>query len=223
MYFVGREQEIRDVTASLSGERNIVVVGPIGIGRTSLIRQVARQMAGQWKFHFVDFSGTPGDASRALARALWPAGRMAAASARLGHADRNFRISHRGSRRTIRVIVMEDIASLTGPMIRFIRSLAVAASRFRLVAIVERTLPPDSLRALRGFLWPSDLIRLPALNRKASMGLIKHLSDRHGLGWTDDMVRMAAASTFGYPSCIHEIVQRAIRDRISSSSEDVRK
>jgi len=210
--FVGRAREIREITDALTAGTNIVLVGPYGIGRSALVRQVAQSMRSRLRFVFADFSGTPGEASDALVAALAPLRAGRATSSPPGHKLRRFRIARMEHGRKPTVVVMEDIARFTDPMARFIRFLELRTG-FRYVAIAERSMPPESLTALRARLSPSILIRLGPLSQPASTILLRRYGERHNLGWTDDEVRMAAACTVGRPARILEFVQRAVERR----------
>ena len=114
--FVGRAREICEVTEALAEGTNVVLVGPYGIGRTALVRQVARSMRGRWRFVFADFSGTPGEASDSLIRALSPRRREGRKADRPGHKLRRLQIVRVESGLTSTVLVMEDIARFTDPV-----------------------------------------------------------------------------------------------------------
>jgi replication-associated recombination protein RarA len=64
--FVGREKEAKQIMASLSSGRNVILSGTYGMGRTSLVRHVAQVMKGEREFLFADYSETPARVCRAL-------------------------------------------------------------------------------------------------------------------------------------------------------------
>jgi hypothetical protein len=219
--FVGRTREVRKVTDALTAGRNVILVGPYGIGRTALIQQVAQLLRRQKRFVMVDFSGTPGEASDALVRALDPGRPYAPKKHPTRHKLRRQRIAKVASRRSDTTLVMEDMARFTEPMYRFVRFLTYETDLL-LIAVVERCLPKDDLLVLRRCLCPSTTIRLGPLNRSDSINLLRHCSLRHALGWTDDAIRMTAAITFGRPSLMFEYVRRATRGRACAPEADSR-
>jgi AAA+ ATPase superfamily predicted ATPase len=58
MDFVGRKREIAAVIKFLKQNRNVVLTGRYGAGRSSLAKQIARLHAQNWQFLFADFSKT---------------------------------------------------------------------------------------------------------------------------------------------------------------------
>jgi len=68
--FFGRQSETKQFIASLSSGRNVILSGKYGMGRTSLVRHVGRNMQGKWKFLFADFSKTPDQVCRELVSQL---------------------------------------------------------------------------------------------------------------------------------------------------------
>jgi MoxR-like ATPase len=58
MIFVGREIETEHITKELYQGKNIIVGGKFGIGRTSMIKEIASSLQNEWRFIFVDFSQT---------------------------------------------------------------------------------------------------------------------------------------------------------------------
>ena len=69
MLFVGRKREKKQIFESLREGKNIIIGGKFGIGRTSLM-EIAKILADERKFVFVDFSKTPGEMSEKLMKEL---------------------------------------------------------------------------------------------------------------------------------------------------------
>ena len=70
MLFVGRKKEQKKIIELLNDGMNIILTGKYGIGRTSLMKEIAKAFAEDRKFIFVDFSQTPGKMSETLMKAL---------------------------------------------------------------------------------------------------------------------------------------------------------
>jgi AAA+ ATPase superfamily predicted ATPase len=56
MGFGGRKRKIAAVVKSLKQKRNVVLTGRYGVGRSSLVNQIARLHKETWQFLFADFS-----------------------------------------------------------------------------------------------------------------------------------------------------------------------
>jgi MoxR-like ATPase len=76
--FVGRRREAARIRAALEADRNVVLTGPFGIGRTALARHAARTMAERFRFVFLDGDRSPARLCRELVEGLFePGGRPA--------------------------------------------------------------------------------------------------------------------------------------------------
>jgi hypothetical protein len=56
MNFVGRKHEIAVILKSLRQNRNVILSGKYGVGRSSLVKHIARLNPETWQFLFADFS-----------------------------------------------------------------------------------------------------------------------------------------------------------------------
>ena len=70
--FVGRGQEAERIRGELLAGRNVVLTGRFGIGRTALLRHLAREMKAEWRFIFLDGSLTAARLCEQLHLALFP-------------------------------------------------------------------------------------------------------------------------------------------------------
>jgi len=71
-FFVGRENEIKQIIKALRRGDNVILTGKYGIGRTSLVKHIADTTRDRWRFIFVNFSQTPGRVCGYLIEELLP-------------------------------------------------------------------------------------------------------------------------------------------------------
>ena len=124
IYFVGREQETRQILKALNRRYNVILMGKYGIGRTSLTRHVAEIGRNRWNFISLDFSQTPAKVCDHLANSLLPKNNGKA----MGYRHNRFQIANLdfdGQRQP--VLVLDDIGKLTPQKVELIRYLAMLA------------------------------------------------------------------------------------------------
>jgi len=209
MYFVGREKEVSQVQRALERRENLVLMGKYGMGRTSLIRHVARIARDRWRFIFADFSQTPGEICRHLARDLLPERKCKEKG--LSYKSIRFRIStmdFTGQRHP--VLVLDNIGKLTRPKMDLIRYLS-QARRFLFVDIVETFLPSRDLFLLRSWLNPVKSISVSYLNLSKARDFFRHYAEEYYIPWTESDIHNLAKMSGGYPLGIKEIVERNLK------------
>jgi len=210
MFFVGREKETRQIINALKRGNNIILTGKYGIGRTSLIKQIANATQNRWRFIFVDFSQTPGKVCGFLADALLPRNKGKKRGQNLGYKSNRFRISNLDfTDRRQHILVLDNIAKLSGPKLDLIRSFLMA-ERFRFVAIVENFLGGDDLFVLRARLRNALLIDTPHLSIEAAREYFRHSSAQHHFKWTEAQINHFAEMTGGYPAGMKEMMNREL-------------
>jgi len=210
MYFVGREKESRQIIKALERGENVILTGKYGIGKTSLIRQVAGITKDRWRFIFVDFSRTPGRVCQQLMAELPFTEEVHRIAGDNGYKSRRFRIVNLALKdRGQPVLVLDDIAKLSSPKLDLIRHLT-RADRFRCIAIVETFLGEKDLFRLRAWLSPVLLIKIPHLSRKSAREFFCHFSRPHHFHWTEDQINSLAEMSGGYPLGMKEVVTRKL-------------
>lgn len=208
--FVGRHVEIAAVHRALEGGRNVVLVGKYGIGRTSLVGQVAIRMGAARRFVFVDFATTPAAMCRSIHEGLFPVrDRRRRAVPRSSRTIRSLLVREVPASSRPPVLVLDGIARLTPRKADLIQDLA--EGRFRFIAVAEAFLPQRDLLRVRTALFPNVLLRLGPLGRRESEEFFEEASARHGLGWTALHARLLASTRHGYPLGMAETVARALR------------
>ena len=211
MYFVGREKEIRQIKEALEGGKNVIVSGKYGMGRTSLIKQVAEMMQEEWRFLFLDFSETPGNLCQHLIVKLWPEMECRGRNGFSKYRSARFRIvslDFNDSRK--HVLVLDNIAKLSAQKVDFIRYLAWA-KRFQFVAIVESFVSDDDLLRLRVRLYPAEIIMLQHLSKRNVYEFYQGLSEQHRFHWAEAHIKNLAEITGGYPLRMKEVALRQLR------------
>ena len=209
--FVGRCEEIAAVQHELAAGRNVVLVGRYGIGRTALVRQVAARVGAGRRFVFLDFASTPATMCRSIHEELFPArGRARRAVPRSFRATRSLLLRDAPATSRPPVLVLDGIARLTAPKLDLMHALA-KTGRFGFVAVAEAFLPPRDLLRVRTALFPNVLLRLGPLGRRESEEFFAEASERFGLGWTAQHLRLLASTRHGYPLAMAETVARDLR------------
>lgn len=212
MVFLGRDKEKQKIIKGLKQANNIILTGSYGIGRTTLIKNVAEILKDEWQFTFIDFSKTPGEMARELASAL------------LGKKPRNSRetIAYKKARfllvneklndRRKPVIVLDNIARISKQKFAFIWHMAFE-KKFQFIAITESHLLENNLFRLRSSLYPAEIVHLGYLGQKETIELFSLFSEIHGFKWNPSDINMLASANKGYPLGIMEIVNRRIRNK----------
>jgi hypothetical protein len=215
MDFVGRKRELAAAARSLEQGRNLVLTGRFGVGRSSLVRQLAKLNFHTWQFLFTDFSRPASqcgsDLVRQLVSPLGACGRKG--YTRMTQAKEILRgAAGAGPRR--RVVVLDDIGRISPRKLAFIRDLRLPAERpgggILFIAIAESFLPEEEIFRLRAALYPADRLALHNLNPADTAAFFRAASQRCRLGWDAAFIRMLAASTAGYPLLMRERLQRAL-------------
>lgn len=209
MDFVGREREIAEVAAALKAGTNVVLSGKFGMGRTSLVEQVAAGFRGRRQFVFADFSRPPAVVCRQLGSQL---------AGRLRSGQRADELPYRKARRQLldtacrakppAVFVLDNVARMTAARWEFMKTLS-GLSSLRLVVVVESFLPEADVRRLRAFLYPSIRLDLGRLPVPQSHVFFERVSTRIGLGWSSDQIQGLAARGGGFPLAMVEAAAEA--------------
>jgi hypothetical protein len=215
MDFVGRKREIAAVMRSLKQGRNVVINGRFGIGRSCLVRHIAKLHSGAWQFIFADFSKPASQSCSDLIHQLvphrWGHGRNR--YTRLIHA-KDILLGRKLVAHLPRVVVLDNVSKISHQKLAFVRDLRLDCeffgSELKFIAIAESFLSETELFHLRSILYPSDLLTLHSLNRTDTIAFFRYVSQKKRLDWTEGFIRMMAASTEGYPLLMKERLQREV-------------
>jgi hypothetical protein len=208
--FVGREAEIARIEAALHSERNVILQGKYGIGRTSLAREIAGRSR-SWRFVFTDF-GAPGTAiSTSILAELTGRSRHAAGEKRTARQLARAIASYVPPKRIARVIiVLDNVARITRPKIELMRTLHTS-KHLLFIAILERFVTGEDMMRMRVVLDPAVVIGLDPLDLDASVRFFASAAAEWRLAWTDSEIDLLARIMHGYPLEMVRIVRAAQR------------
>jgi len=216
MFFSGREREITLLIRELGRGRHVIITGKYGIGKTTLVRHLAKlcpetpKGAGEWHFIFLDFSQTPGEMCRKLQKNL-SMRRERHELASLTFRQRRSRIAVMASySKKKHIVVLDNITSLTSQKLSLIQYFLLERA-FQFIALTESPLSMRELFLLRAALIPSEVMELGYLRIEETLAVLSSVSEKNDFGWTDSHLRMLAAVTKGYPLGIREAVERELR------------
>ena len=108
-----------------------------------------------------------------------------------------------------RVVVLDNIGKISHQKMAFIRNMRFD-SELLFIAIAESFLSETDLIRLRSVLYPSDLLALHNLGKPATAAFFRYASQRKKLDWDENLIKMLAASTEGYPLLMKERLQREV-------------
>lgn len=221
MDFVGRKREIAAVVKSLKQNRNVVLTGRYGAGRSSLAKHIAGLHRQTWQFLFADFSKTVARACNDMISQLASGGPKAQPHhyTRLMYA-KDILIGRRAGANLPRVIVLDNIGKISRSKLTFLRDMRLE-SDLLFIAITESFLPEADLFRLRSTLYPSDMLTLHNLKRREAAAFFRKYSQRQRLGWSEKFINMLAAATGGCALLMKERAQREAG--LSSNGKNVSK
>ena len=213
MEFVGREREIARIVAALAAGTNVVLSGKFGMGRTSLVRQVAANSNGRWQFIFADLSRPPAAVCRQLASQLRRPRRLQRRLEEAPYRKARRRLLDAAREAVLQVVfVLDDVARMTPAKWEFV-SLLTGMPRLRVVVVVESFLPESDVMRLRTWLYPSIRLQLGRLPATRSQEFFERVSTRIGLGWSRDQIRGLAVRGGGFPLAMVEAAAEAVTRR----------
>jgi hypothetical protein len=210
MLLWGREREIASITAALAQDKNLILTGKYGIGKTSLVKQTAEMNGERGRFLFVDFSKTPAKVCQDLLAELRPKRSSVGRIRHAGYkADRSLIADLASKTKRRCVMVLDNIEKLTPQKLGLIRYLA-RDKPFLFIAIAERFLPEDDLFHLRACLYPSKVIRLRYLSPNQTAGFFRYYANKHRFRWAESDIHTMTLATRGYPLAMRESVTREL-------------
>jgi hypothetical protein len=208
--FVGRRRESNILSAELQAGCNVIVTGPYGIGRTALVKDLARTMAEEWRFVWLDGGRTPGELCRDLVGALFAHANASGVSTLRYKQARSWVASRPPADPRGHVIVLDDLAGVSAAKLDLIRRL-VRVGRFRLVAVAEAFIPAMEMAQLRSALVAREPIRLGPLRLRDAERFFEEYRATLGLQWSKTDIHGLAVAAHGFPLGMRELVARELR------------
>ncbi len=210
MDFVGRKREIAAVMRLLAQGRNVVVTGRFGVGRSRLAKHISKLHSDTWQFLFADFSKPASQSCNDLIHQLLPR----QGSSRRNRYTRLLRakdilVGKKLTAHLPRVVVLDNIGKISRQKLAFIRDMRFD-SELLFIAIAESFLSEADLFRLRSVLYSSDLLILHNLTKVETTTFFRNFSKRKKLDWSENFIKLLAASSEGYPLLMKERLQREV-------------
>lgn len=207
MAFVGRNREIKRIIQALKSEKNVILQGKFGIGRTALIKEISLLLLDGGKFSFADFTQTPGTICNKLTKQLDLPLRFKKNGEKMRYKSLRHRLATCLCAPDKHIIVLDNIVKLTPQKIILLRHL-VMENRFRVIAIVENFISPDDLSLLRAILLPTEVISLKYLKHEETISFLRLHANKYNLNWPDDYIHKLALVLRGYPLSMIEMTKK---------------
>ena len=208
--FVGREKESARIRRELEDGHNLVLTGPFGIGRTTLLRHLARELKPTWRFVFLDGSRTAGHLCGRLLEVWTPdrpePGRHRAVPWTVERRRLPGLLDHEPRRVAM---VLDDLGKVTAPKLDFLRWLQ-GLGRVRIIAVTERFLDEAVELRLRSVLYPAPRLALGPLPAGPAKAFFEGWAQANGLDWDAGAVHGLAMATRGYPTGMWEAARSAV-------------
>ncbi|MEJ2167659.1 MAG: hypothetical protein P8X90_19200 [Desulfobacterales bacterium] len=87
-------------------------------------------------------------------------------------------------------MIKKIIDKISRPKLAFLRDMRLE-SHLLFIAVTESFLPKADLFRLRSTLYPSDMLALQNLKRRAAAAFFKNYSQRQRLGWSEKFINIA--------------------------------
>jgi hypothetical protein len=207
VYFVGRDQEQKEVRRALREGKHVIISGKFGMGRTTLINHFSHMYDG-WRFFIVDFSKPPAHICNQILRELFPKQKSECDYVKYKLGRFQIMTLELEDKRK-HVLVLDNITRVTDQKLDLLRHLSWE-DRFLFIGIVESFLPQNDLFRLRTWLSPCITIALHHLARKDVIEFFQRFSTGHNMNWTERQISSLAAASGGYPLRMKEIATREL-------------
>lgn len=192
---------------SLNDGKNIILSGKFGIGRTSLIKEIAKSQDKERKFIFVDFGQTPLKMSENIIKESGILKRLKNQENKMGYKALRYRIANaKLSKKRMPIIVFDNIAKVTAQKTMFLRHL-ILEQNFQFIAIVEHFLPWKDLFDLKALFMPYTDLTLHNLKTNDVEILLRHYYKQYQVDRTENYVHNMARLSDGYPLVLAEMLK----------------
>ena len=197
--FVGRDKETKRILNALDRGRNVILDGQYGIGRTSLIRHVAKLGGDRRQFVFGDLSDTAGKACKEIYA------RLGLDKKRKRFKGQRYRIANRypETQKGRLVVVLDNIGKLTRQKLNFVRFLVLEGNA-QIIAIIESFLTEKERFLLKSTMIPAECMTLRRLDRESTYEIFYSFSQTRRPSWSEEHIELLTQLCRGYPLSIAE-------------------
>lgn len=219
MYFIGRTRETRVIVGALQHGKHVVVSGRFGMGRTSLVRHIARCFQKTWRFVFIDFSRTPADMCRCILQEIFPSSAMPDTMHLHYRTVRYHILNDTPEDPRPHILVFDNVEKVTHQKLLLMKLLAYE-KRLLIIAITAEFLPDEQYRQVRVALLNMSRLSLGHLDRKSTQEYFRYYSLRYGFNWSEEKIASLSMRTMGYPLSMKEIVDEEQRKRQHTKTKE---
>jgi hypothetical protein len=167
---------------SLKQGRNVIINGRSGVGRSCLVKHIAKLHSGAWQFLFADFSKPASQSCNDLIHQLFPRrGRLRRNRYTRLMQAKDILLGKKLTAHLPRVVVLDNIGKISHQKLAFIQDMRFDGE-LMFTAIAESFLSEDDLFRLRAVLYPSDLQNLRNLSKAETTSFFRKVSNIKNLG-----------------------------------------
>lgn len=197
MYFVGRNKEISQITSALAAERNIILRGKYGIGRSTLVRHIADLLKLVRPFWHLDLNFTPDEVCRKILAEICPKEKKT--NLHRGYKSLRKALCEVGAGSAQKVVlVLDNVDMLTPARLDFFHFLAMA-DVFSFIVIVDDSMDQKDMELTRATLQLTCRITLSYLGKREVQQYFKHYTQKYQWHWSQTEIEKQSRLTRGYP------------------------
>ncbi|NLP10133.1 ATP-binding protein [bacterium] len=215
MYFVGRNKEISQITSALAADRNVILRGKYGIGRSTLVRHIADLLKLVRSFWFLDLNDTPDQLCRKILAEICPEEKKK--NLHQGYKSLRKSLCEVGARSAQKVVlVLDNVDMLTPARLDFFHFLAMP-DIFSFIVIVDDSMDQKDRELMRAVLQLTCRVSLSYLGKREVQQYFKYYAQKYHWDWSQTEIERQSRLTRGYPL----FMARRVLAGMNSNSENV--